>query len=239
MIQSMTGYGRETVHIGENIITIEVRSINHRFLDISIKAPRSLLFLEDKMNKVIRKFFNRGRIEVYFHFTGNFFVQKDLQIEWSLADQLYTNYKVMKSKYSLQEDLTLSDFLMIPELIQIEELEDYSDEMIDQLMICLKKACEHVSRARKSEAVQLMKDIKERIEKIKKAIQTIEQKKDVVNVAYQKRIEERMDKFLKKEIVDEARLHQEIAFLIERGDISEEITRIQSHINHFEKTLGK
>jgi len=237
MIYSMTGYGRDIIHINTTIITIEMRSVNHRYLDISIKAPHSLLFFEDHIKKVIQKKFNRGRIEVYINIEGDQFVRKSLNTDWKLLDEYMKTIEQMKQKYNISGDIPITMIPTLPEIITVQELDDDSDELIEPLIIGVKRACKQVLHARKKEANDLIKDIHQRMAMIEKTVSFIHDMTDEVINAYQKRITERIHEFLNEEIIDKQRLHQEIAFLIEKGDITEEITRLFSHIDHLNKLL--
>lgn len=235
----MTGYGRDVVHKeGVTTITVEIRSVNHRFLDISIKAPRSLLFFEDEIKRMIQKKFKRGRIEIYIYIEGEEFVRRSLMTDWNLLDQYMDTIQQIKKTYHLSGDIPLSIISTLPEIIAVQELDNESDELIELLSMCIDRASEQVLDARIKEGNYIIKDIKDRMQIIKQTVSLLNDLQPKVIDEYRKRITERINHFMTGDMVDENRLHQEIAYLIERGDITEEITRIFAHIKHFNKLLN-
>lgn len=235
----MTGYGRNVVSFKTTNITVEMRSVNHRYLDISIKTPPSLLFFEDKIKKLIQKNFKRGRIEIYINIEGEQFINKTLKTDWKLLDQFMDTIKNIKEKYQLSGDIPMTLIPTIPDIITVQESEDEPDELIELLIMSIQRVCEQVLETRKKEADYIIKDMKQRMLSIEKAVSFINDLKHDVANDYHKRIIARIDEFVSGEVIDEHRLHQEIAFLIERGDITEEVVRLLSHIEHFNKVLNK
>lgn len=239
MVHSMTGYGREAMQIGENTVTVEVRSTNHRYLDMNIHLPQPLKQLEDPMRKMIRHYFKRGRIDAYFHVEEAILSQKKLYVDELLMKDFQRISQQLKEEGQIQGVVTISDLLMIPDLIQVKEHEEVHEDIIDLLTESLTRACEQVCQAREKEAAELMLDIRQRIKYIARTITWIEKNMVDVTINYRKRVKQRIATFLDYEIIDEARLHQEIALLIERGDITEELTRLMSHVTQFQETVQR
>lgn len=233
----MTGYGRDVIKKGSTTITIEMSSVNHRFLDISMQTPRSLLYMEDKIKKIIQQKFTRGRIEVFVNIEGEQFVNQSLTTNWKLLNEYMEIIQQIKDKYNLAGDIPLTMISSLPEIISVQKLEDKSQDIDDLLLDCMSRVCERVLATRKKEANYIIKDIKERMATIQQTVSLLNDTKHVIIEDYRKRVSERIEDFLLGEVIDENRLHQEIAYLIERGDITEEIIRLFGHIEHFFNVL--
>jgi uncharacterized protein (TIGR00255 family) len=236
MAKSMTGYGTNTIHFENTSITVEIRSINHRFLDIIPKYPRTFLFLEDKIKKTVKSYFSRGRIELHIDIEGDNFVNKSIEVDWNLLDQFIQQLQTAKDRYSLKEDIPVSILTEVPDLITVVENEEKPNELQEKVLTCIAKACEQVLQMRIEEGKHLLDDILQRSSMIREMVHLLEERREVVIEEYRARIHKRIRDFVEVSItMDEARLHQEIALLAEKGDISEEITRLHSHLDQIEE----
>lgn len=233
----MTGFGRYTFQADETYITVEIRSLNHRYLDISVKTRPSMLRVEEQVMKQVRTYFKRGRIDVFIHFLRNPITKKTLKTDWKLLDEYMDTFKQIKKKYGLQGEIPLSSIQALPEVMSIEEIEEESDQFLQAIEYSIHEACLDVLRAREQEGIRLLTDLEKRIEKIRTFVDKIDAMKEDVQQKYQKRIAERMNDYLKGKNIDEDRLYQEMAFFIEKGDITEELTRLKSHLHQFKNHL--
>lgn len=238
MIKSMTGYGRDVFSLGETAITIEIRSVNHRFLDFSAKVPRSLLFLEDQIKRVIQSYFHRGRLEVFINMEGKGLAEKQLQTDWDLMDQYIKEIKRAKSRYDLSGEIPVTIMSEFTDLFSIQERENQPDNLKDLITAGTKYACESVLSMREEEGSFLLHDLNNRIEHIRETVLQLKTRRESVIREYRERIQSRIDNYVgDNAMIDEARMHQEIALLAEKGDVTEEITRLLSHIDHFSDTM--
>ncbi|GAB3067720.1 YicC/YloC family endoribonuclease [Virgibacillus ainsalahensis] len=240
MVMSMTGYGRNVLSLDNTTITVEIRSVNHRYLDVASKVPRTFIFLEDKIKKMIHTYFHRGRVEVYISVEGEGFIHKTLKTDWDLMDQYMQQVGKAKERYKLSGDIPATIITTIPDLITIQELQNQPDEWKDSILNSMEKACEEVRTMREAEGHFLLHDINKRMELIHHTVSCLQTLRSSAVESYKERIRKRMEEHLDETIiVDEARIHQEIVLLIEKGDITEEIVRLFSHIEHFNDTLGE
>jgi len=230
----MTGYGQNSFHIEETVITVEIKSVNSRYLDFIPKIPRTLQELENKMKQIIQRYFHRGRIELYITISGNYLMNKTLTVDWDLIDQFITQLKKAKERYELTDDLSLSSLMLKEELFTIRETQTEADSIQSLLLKSVEKAAKQVLLNRESEGSFLLDDIKTRVNQMEHVVQSIEERKEVVYDEYRDRIKYRMEQHIGNAIeIDEMQLLHEIAILAEKGDITEEITRLNSHIHHF------
>lgn len=232
----MTGYGLSTTQFENTTITVEIRSVNHRFLDIIPKYPRTFLFLEDKIKMLVKNFFSRGRVELHINIEGEGFVQKSISTDWKLLDQFIQQLKVAKERYGLQGEIPFSVLTQLPDLITIQENEEKPDNLQENILACIEDACLQVLEMRIEEGKNLLDDILERATIIRNIVRSIESRRENVIDEYRTRIKQRMEEYIEDPItVDSSRLHQEIALLAEKGDIAEEITRLHSHLDQLEE----
>ncbi|OZU90377.1 YicC family protein [Virgibacillus indicus] len=239
MAISMTGFGRSQENLGNTVITVEIRSVNHRYLDFSVKIPRTFLFLEDKIKRIINSYFERGRVEVYIGIEGEGFVQKKLITDWELMDQFIQQISEVKDRYSLAGDIPVTLLTSFPEMITVQEIEDQPDNLKDLVLKNTEQACEQVLEMRKEEGGFLQCDLEKRMQKIKNTVSLLSERREYAVEAYRERIKKRVEaQIADLDLVDDARLHQEIVLLAEKGDITEEITRLLSHLEHFSETIN-
>jgi uncharacterized protein (TIGR00255 family) len=239
MTMSMTGYGRKTLYIDGASLSVEIRTVNHRFLDIAIKMPSSLLFIEEKIKKIIRSQFNRGRIEVIIETTGSSLVQKTVEIDWNLLDQYMEKITTAKERYSLSGELPVSILTTLPHIFTMQEGKQ-QDALKDAILESVDKACEQVVIMRMKEGEYLFQDLMKRISTIEDIVILLQTRRTLVMEEYRRRIKERMEEQLEGlTLIDPARIHQEIVLLAEKGDITEEITRLSSHVEHFRASIEK
>ena len=238
MVMSMTGYGNDVFHLEETTITVEIKSVNSRYLDFIPKIPRTLQEFEMELKNIIQTYFHRGRIELYITISGNFLTNKTVTVDWNLMDQFVTKLNEAKQRYKLKDDLSLSSIMLKDELFTIQETKTDTDSFKNLLLKSVEKAAKQVLENRKSEGAFLVADITKRIDHMETIVQSIETRKKVVYEAYRERIKNRIEEHIGQAIeVDEVQLLHEIALLAEKGDITEEITRLNSHLHHFNEVV--
>ncbi|HLQ95350.1 MAG TPA: YicC/YloC family endoribonuclease [Pseudogracilibacillus sp.] len=239
LVKSMTGYGRDTFHIDGTTITVEMKSVNSRYLDFAPKVPRILQAFELDIKKKIQAYFERGRIEVYVSITGEALAHKEIQVDWELMDQYVAHLRQVKERYHLEETMPLSVMANEDALFTIQENESSPTSLHTLLLESIERVAQKVLNNRISEGTYVMNDVMQRIKQIEEQLQVIKKNQSLTNAAYRERIRNRIEEHIGKEIeMDQSNLIQEIAVLAERGDIQEELTRLFSHVAHFEKVAG-
>lgn len=234
----MTGYGIDSFHVEDTTITVEIRSVNSRYLDFIPKIPRSLHELESEMKKIMQNYFQRGRIELYITITGSQLENRSLFVDWVLMDEFIEQIKVMKDRYQLAGDIPLSVITTMEELVTIKEEKRRDDSLYSSILRSVERAAKQVQASRKSEGVFLMKDIEQRIDELNEMIQLIAERKEIVYENYHQRIKERIEIHIGEALqIDQTQLLHEIALMAEKGDVTEEITRLFSHLTHFKQII--
>ncbi|MFC4557056.1 YicC/YloC family endoribonuclease [Virgibacillus kekensis] len=238
MARSMTGYGRDTAVFGDTTITIEIRSVNHRFIDFTAKVPHSFMFLEDKLKRIIKSYFHRGKVDIYINVEGSGLVRKKLVPDWELMDQYIKQMENVKMRYQLEGDISAAALVTNPDMMSVHEVEEQPDDLEEVIISSAKRSCEQVLNMRDEEGSYLLKDLTNIMQKIESTAEKISSRRDQVIEEYRDRIRARIDDYTgNHDIIDQARMHQEIALMAEKGDITEEITRLSSHIKHFFETV--
>ncbi|MBO8155297.1 MAG: YicC family protein [Bacillaceae bacterium] len=240
MVKSMTGYGRAVSEKNDNRLVVEVRTVNHRFLDLSVKLPRTLLYLEEKIKKKAKKYFMRGRVDIFIKVEGDGLTKRSLAIDWDLMDQYIKALNEAKIRYQLDGDIEVEDLLQLEEPFDIQEQEEEDDEFEQALLNTLEQALNHAFEMRKEEGKALQSDLEKHIHQMNALVTKLEERREVVIDYYRERIKQRIEEYAQEEIAaEESRVLHEVALLAEKGDISEEVTRLFSHIDQFLTTLAK
>lgn len=240
MVYSMTGYGKGSVTTDREKITTEIRTVNHRFLDIKLNVPHSLLKLEDEIRRLIQSFFTRGRVEVNIHIESENESLFKVLVDWNLMDQYVEQINKVKKRYNLQGEIPLELITSLPDLFLLDQCPKLIEETKEQVLASVDQACEEVKLGRHREGEKLKDDIEKRVQAIHDIVTTLEQSQSKVVSLYQERIKERIQTYINDSaIVDKIRLHQEIALLVDKGDITEEITRLKSHLLHSTELINE
>lgn len=238
MTKSMTGYGRAVKQTENTTITVEIRSVNHRYLDIQCKLPRSLLFLEEKIKEIIRSYFARGHIEVMVRIDGQGGFSKTLETDWKLLDQYIEQLKQMKERYQLSGEIPMSILSSVPDLFAVRETETNTEEWMSIMKESMISACSQVWNTRQVEGEKMITDISERLNQVQSFTKLLLTRRDKVIKEFRERVHQRIKSYTDEKVdTENARLYQEIALLAEKGDITEEVTRLFSHIDHFFATI--
>lgn len=236
MIRSMTGYGRGEVRAGGSLFTIEVRSVNNRYLDIQIKTPRSLAPLEPRFRKAVQDRFSRGRFDLFVTRNGGEEKPGRLSLNMERAEQYVGLLRELKERLGLHGEIGISLVASAPDVITSAETKDEPDALWHELLQATNAALSELDRMRTEEGAALAGDISGRLDSIETMLQRVKGLAPRTVEASKRRIEEAV-KRLTGEPLDPARLAQEIAFIAERSDITEELTRLESHIGQFREML--
>lgn len=230
-LRSMTGYGRGEV--GEEGVhcVIEIRSVNHRFLDMMIKLPRRLASLESQMRQEIQKRFSRGRFELTLSWQSE--EEKELKIDRHLARQYILALQELKAELNLAGEVHADTLAHFKEIFQPMEKEEDMEKVWRIVKMGLDQALDSLDSLRKAEGQVLKEDIQGRIEEIARHVRGVRAQYPTALMEYHERLKERVRKLVQDLEVDPQRLAQEVAFFAERSDISEELTRLDSHLQQF------
>lgn len=236
MLASMTGFGRVQNQYGDYRITVEMKSVNHRFCEVTVRLPRPLLFLEEKVKKLITQEMKRGRIEVFISIEGNTLTSRELQVDWSLVDQYYQTLKTAKERYELTDSINLETLFKRDEFFEIIEKEQQNEDIQQHVLLTVADTVQQVVEMRRIEGKELLEDIQLNLSYIEECCESIATQTPLVIEQYRERIQKKIVEYTDG-LIDEARILTEVGLFADRADINEEITRIKSHVSQFHKTI--
>ncbi len=238
---SMTGYGRATAENTLCSITIEMKSINNRYLDIYVRMPRQIMRLEEKVKDMIKQEIQRGKLDVFVTLILKDGVDKKLTLNRRLAEEYITIAREVENQFSLSGGIRTMDLLKFPDVIAVAENEFDEQEILELLNTATRQAVSEMVEMRKKEGQALSKDISARCKILSENILHIESFADTLEVEYQEKLMEKMTVLLQKmsQNIDEQRIIQEAAILADRSSITEEIIRFKSHIAQLLDSLEK
>jgi uncharacterized protein (TIGR00255 family) len=236
MVLSMTGFGRSKAESDRFEVTVEVKTVNHRFSEFHFRMPRQLMKIEDKLKKSLGTYIKRGRAEVYVTLEGQGAVKRGVHVDWELLDDYIRYITEIKHKYGLTGELSLKDLSGREELIRIEETEAENDELEALVLKAASEAAAEARNMRLREGEALEKDIQTNIHSLEGHISQVREFAPAVVEHYRARLSKRLAEFVSGQ-ADENRILTEVAVFADKIDINEELTRLESHIEQFFKIL--
>ncbi len=237
MIKSMTGYGRGNKEIDGREYTVEIKTVNHRYNDITIKMPRYLNFLEDKLRKYISTTIARGKTDVFVTLNNLSDKGRNVKLDKKLVEKYLSEMKDLVSTYNITDDITVTSLIRLPDVIITE---DESDEDLywEELKATTDIALKCISEARKIEGANLKEDIEKRVEILEKNVIKVEEKSAGLLDIYKQKLENRVRELNANDFVDENRLGIEIVMFADKSSICEEVTRLKSHLDSLKQMLN-
>lgn len=233
----MTGYGRSTVVSGGVTATAEIRTVNHRYVDLRIRMPHGLLALEDSVRKAVQRHLQRGRVEITVTVEDSNQQSRTVTVDRGLLAQARQALEEARQVLGAAEGPKLSDLALIPELFRMEEWEADLDACRPAVDEAVGEALTDVVRMRRAEGQVLAEDIRSRVGRLEQLLEAlVERTPDVVR-ELQARLRRRVADLIGDAGVDEGRIEMEVAMLADRSDVSEETARIASHIGQLRALL--
>ncbi len=239
MLRSMTGYGRSKYENDFREYTVEIKSVNNRYSDISIKMPRNISFLEDNIKKIISNSITRGKVEVFISFSNNSEKGKTIEINKELAKIYIEEMKELASEAGINSNIEVIDVMKMPDILNIKLNEDDEKIITEELINCTREAIDNFIHMREIEGEKIKEDLEKRISLISEKIDKINSISTGLVNEYIVKLEKRINELLKPNVVDEARLAQEIVIYSDKCSIEEEVTRMKSHISQFLSLIEK
>ena len=237
MLKSMTGFGRAEGATALGKVVVESRSVNHRYCDINIKVPKRLSLFENRIKEIIRSQVSRGRIDVSLRLDNLGEEKVQLSADLDLAEQYYRVLHDLKEKLRLKDEVTLALLAGAKDLITAKEESGDVEPYWQEVLPILKQSFKNMDDMKRLEGEALTKDLQQRLEYIAKQLQIIKQQFPSRLKATLTRLHDRLRSLLDEMETDPSRFQQEVAFLAERTDITEEIVRAESHFAQFNTLL--
>ena len=239
MIKSMTSFGRGTSdEKKQRSFTVEMKSVNNRYLDINIRMPKTLISLEEEVRKMISESLSRGKVDVFINLKNYSNSEGIPKVDLKLAQEYLNCLKEIEQNLDIKHDITVMQIARFPEVISVEQKEDDLDEILLELKPLVTSAIEMMVEMRKVEGEKLKEDILIKIKKIEDLVREVNNFADNIPKAYKIKLEERLSELLNGNTIDENRIASEVCIFADKASVDEEITRLSSHINQMRKTLN-
>ena len=237
-MNSMTGFGRAKLEQGSREYLVEIKSVNHKYADITVKGPRNLLYLEDKIRKSVLNKVKRGKIDIYITYINSGIETKNVSLNKELAKTYIEELKQLAKEANIDSEIKVTEISKFPDVLNIKNEEDDEDLIWNELSKCLETAIENFLSMRKTEGEKIRQDLSKRIKNVEKIVDEISNLSTGLVEEYIVKLEKRIEEILKVD-VDQARLAQEVVIYSDKCSVEEELTRLKSHISQFEKMLDE
>ncbi len=237
MIRSMTGYGRGAAHTPSCACVVEIRSLNHRYCEIAVKTRRGFIEIENRIRDIVRSRFSRGRFDVHaaLDFTGA--SPRRLVLDHALARQLYLALADLRRELGLSGHIDVGTLLELREIVRVEENELTVEDAWPAVQEAIEVGITNLEQMRVAEGEALGRDILQRIQSIADRLDRIKGRLPAVLTEYKLKLEERIGRLVGSLEIDPGRLAQEVLLYADRSDVTEELTRLDTHLTEFRKLL--
>lgn len=239
MIRSMTGYGRGEAKLNGRTITVEIRAVNNRYLDCSVKIPRIYIFTEDAIKSKVKSKISRGNVDVFVTINSADCAGVTVSINRAVADGYYKALQELCDSYSLRDDISVSLLSRFADVLSVEKNQENLEEVEADICQVLLTALEDFNAMREREGIKLAEDIRSRGETIRTLVGLIEERSPQLVAEYRAKLEARMAEVLNNTQLDESRILTEAAIFADKSAVDEETVRLRSHLDQMEGMLNK
>lgn len=239
IVKSMTGYGKGVYEDGQIKLTFELKVVNHRFLDIGIKAPKQFNFAEDALRKTIKNGLVRGHVDVYVNYEDNREIKNEVTADYALAAQYYELSQNIASKIGLANNVGVYELLKMPDVVTIKVGDMDEEELLKALNGACVQAIENLDKMRIKEGEAMKADVLAKTAEVEKLVSEIEKLAPDMTAVHREKVRERVQEYLAGVSVDEEKFINEMAFYADKVAVDEELTRLKSHIAHLRSIVEK
>jgi uncharacterized protein (TIGR00255 family) len=234
----MTGFGRGDFEKGKKKITVEMKSVNHRYCEVNVRMPRKLGFLENEVRSYVKQKLSRGKIDLFISYEDNSDKIENLRFNSELAKEYLKYFDLISHEFNLENDIKVSHMSRYPDVLVVEEQEDDQEELWGILKGALDSSIQQLIQTRTVEGELLKEDILKKLNNMIDVLNVIKQKAPLIVAAYKEKLEQRIKDLLDNVTIDESRLAVEVAIFADKACIDEEIVRLISHIEHMKNSFN-
>lgn len=238
MIKSMTGFGRCEVSEGDRKFTVEMKGVNHRYLDANIRMPKKLNFFDSAIRTVLKQYVTRGKVDIFITYEDLTENQVALKYNESLAKEYLDAFKKMEESFGLENDIRVSTVSRCPEVLTMEEQSADEDELWKGLKKALEGALKQFVETRGIEGENLKNDIIAKLDGMSEKVACIEVRSPEIVAEYRAKLEEKVKELLADTQMDEGRIAAEVVIFADKICTDEEVVRLKSHIAHMKETFA-
>ncbi len=237
MIKSMTGFGRCEIAENNRKFTVEMKSVNHRYLDVNIKMPKKLNFFESAIRAELKNYISRGKVDIFITYEDFSENNSSVRYNKELAEEYLGYLRQMATDFGLDNDVRVSTLSKYPEVFTMEEQNVDEEELWKELQKAVKGAAEMFVQTRIAEGNQLREDLIAKLDNMLTLVDFIAERSPKIVAEYRQKIEDKVRDLLADNTVDEARLLTEVTIFADKVCVDEELVRLRSHIETTKKTL--
>ena len=237
MIKSMTGFGRCEVQKDSRKFTVELKSVNHRYLDANIRMPKKFNFFETAIRNLLKQYANRGKVDIFITYENISDNDVALKYNQALAAEYVKYFKQMGEDFGLDNDMRVSTLARLPEVLGMEECGDDEEELWNGLKEALEGAFTQFVETRKTEGENLKKDILDKLTGMEKLVAYIEERSPEIVAEYREKLTDKVNELLGDTQLEESRVAAEVILFADKICTDEEVVRLKSHISHMRDTL--
>ena len=237
MIKSMTGFGWCEAVTDECKISVEIKAVNHRYLDLSIKMPKKFNYFEAAMRTLLKDYIQRGKVDVFITYEDYTEDQVSLKYNSTLAAEYMKNFEKMAEQFGLEDDVTVSMLSRCPEVLTMEQVPEDEEHMWAMLQEVLKGAAENFVETRLREGENLKNDLIGKLDHMLSMVDFIEERSPKILEEYRQRLGDKVRELLQNSTIDESRILTEVTVFADKICVDEETVRLRSHIEGMKKEL--
>ena len=238
MIKSMTGYGRAVETVNGREFTVELRSVNNRYLDCSVRLPRQLSFAEDAVKQAVKASVSRGKVDVFISLRTEAEEDVSVSLNRGVLEGYLTAMRQMVTEFGVQDDISVSAVSRLPDVFTVEKKEVDEDQLLQDLLQVVEKALEGYDAMRTREGAALNADLHSRGETILTLVSQVEQGNGQTVADYRTRLENKLREVLENTAIDESRILTEAAIFADKVAVDEETVRLRSHLQQMNSMLS-
>ncbi len=238
MIRSMTGFGHGEVSNDKNQkVTVEMKSVNHRYCDISLKLPKKLTMFEANIRNIMKEYASRGKIDIYVSYEDLSETAVSLHYNQAMAEEYMQVFKKMQEDFNIETKITAEALAKYPEVVTIEEVQQDEEVWWELLEAALRQAAEKFVETRTIEGANLKRDLLGKLDQMAADVTFIEERSPQIIAEYRSKLEEKVKEFLEDSTIEENRIAAEVTLYADKIAVDEEIVRLQSHISSMTDVL--
>ena len=238
MIRSMTGFGHGEVSNDKNQkVTVEMKSVNHRYCDISLKLPKKLAMFEANIRNIMKEYASRGKIDIYVSYEDLSETAVSLHYNQAMAEEYMQVFKKMQEDFNIETKITAEALAKYPEVVTIEEVQQDEEVWWELLEAALRQAAEKFVETRTIEGANLKRDLLGKLDQMAADVEFIEERSPQIIAEYRSKLEEKVKEFLEDSTIEENRIAAEVTLYADKIAVDEEIVRLQSHISSMTDVL--
>lgn len=237
LIKSMTGYGRAVEMVNGREFTVEIRSVNNRYLDCSVRLPRMLSFAEDAVKQAVKASVSRGKVDVFISVRSEGGEEAQISLNTTVLEGYLTAMRRIVTEYGVSDDISVSALSRLPEVLTVEKPQVDEDQLLTDLMQTVQKALAGYDAMRCTEGEALDRDLRGRGVTILELVSQVEDGNAQTVVDYRARLEAKLREVLEKTSIDESRILTEAAIFADKVAVDEETVRLRSHLQQMNTML--